>query len=216
MKNKIFLTIIFILTLILSACAANTNNEPIELTANENNLTEPASRARDIDMLSLMIGTFKLDGTELAVTYDQANEMLPYWKLLKNMLSDGTAAQAEIDAVVEEINSIFTIDQLSIINDLEIESDNLKIIMDELGIQIGGRGENSGSDAGSIAGEARPGVIPGQGGGQGAGGGSLGGEIELSPEQQATREASAEERSGFGITIVVNDAVIAYLESIIE
>ena len=49
--------------------------------------------------MQVAIGTIKLDGTENAVTAEQAKELLPLWETLQVLEGSDTAATEEKDAL---------------------------------------------------------------------------------------------------------------------
>jgi hypothetical protein len=54
----------------------------------------------------------RLEDTPLAVTADQAKTLLPLWEMLQSLSSSSTAATEEIDAVVNQIKSTMTSEQM--------------------------------------------------------------------------------------------------------
>ena len=62
-----------------------------------------------------IVGILKLDGTDRAVTAEQALEFLPLWEVTKVLAANDTSAQVEIDATVREIKETLTPDQLQAI-----------------------------------------------------------------------------------------------------
>ncbi len=216
MKKIKYLLLIALLGLSFTACNANAE-ENQSVPSNEVSSEQEQIRATNSDMNMLVIGILNLENTDLAVKFEQANNLLPYWKLLDSLTSSGIAAQEEIEAVILEINSGLTVEQLTFINEMEYDSSNLREIMEELGINIAGRGEGGNNlEGGFPAGGGPGGGIPGQGRPDAGGvpGEGPGGGVELSPEQQATREALIEERGGAGgLSTPLIQAVITYLES---
>ncbi len=103
----------------------------------------------------LVLGTLRLEGTENAVTPEQAVAMLPLWQALQG----GVTAQAEVNAVLKQIEGTMTQEQLATIAEMQLTQEDMRAWMEEQGVGIG-RGS------------------PGAGGGQ-----------DVSPEVRATRQA---------------------------
>jgi hypothetical protein len=73
----------------------------------------------------LILGTIKLEGTELAVSADQADDLLLYWQVYKELGASSTSAQEERDGLLEQIQETMTAEQLQAINDLDISANEL-------------------------------------------------------------------------------------------
>jgi hypothetical protein len=85
----------------------------------------------------LAAGTLKLEGTDLAVTAEQAKELLPLWKAVKTLSTSDTASQLEIEAVYQQIQDTLTADQLAAIEALDLSGSNMQQLMTDLGIEFG-------------------------------------------------------------------------------
>jgi hypothetical protein len=104
----------------------------------------------------LALGTIQLEETENSVTSEQAITLLPLWQALQQ---GGVTAQAEVDAVLKQIEGTMTSEQLAAIAAMQLTQEDLQAWMQEQG--------------------------PGRGGGfPGAGEGQV-----VSPELRATRQA---------------------------
>ena len=104
----------------------------------------------------LALGTIQLEGTENSVTSEQATSLLPLWQALQR---GGVTAQAEVDAVLKQIEGTMTSEQLAAIAAMQLTQEDLRAWMQEQGPGMGGG-------------------FPGAGEGQ-----------EVSPELRATRQA---------------------------
>jgi len=164
--------------------------------------------------IQLAVGTLMLEETPQAVTAEQAQELLPLWQMLRTLQQSDTAAQAEIEAVLNQIQAAMTPEQLAAIEEMDLTPGNMRDMFQELGLGMG-RGESS---SGGQEGGFRPpdGIVivpgggPGPGGGMFPGGGMPGGGTDLSPEERAT--AMAERMSsGFGVALM--DRLIELLEA---
>ena len=217
MKNRnlyTLMTVLAVLAVLLAACgggeAADANSNVAGADA-ENSDFVPGQGS---DSFQLMIGTMKLEETEMAVTVEQAASLLPLWSLLQNMTGSDTVAQAEIDAVAKQINAAMTAEQLAYIAALDFSELDMRALFAELGIELGLRGGGTGEGS-ALEGGPAGGEIPGSGQGGGRGGGIPGG-AQPSPEQQATREALRAEGGGLGVNPVMIQALIDLLQGKVE
>jgi hypothetical protein len=151
------------------------------------------------------------------------------WKALRSLSESETAATAEIDAIINQIDETMTAEQMDAIADMELGMDDFGDVRETLGIE-GGFGNfgditpemRTTMEAARESGEGPPagfGGGPGMGGGQGFGGGQgPGGGGGFDP---AARETAIAERGGNrGVNIALNktilDAIIKFLENKIE
>ncbi len=247
MKIKLSLAMIasFVLILGLSACggraAETSNNEtsPFD-TSNEDNTVGAESRpgmGEDFQnamplSAQLGFGTLLLEDTEHAVDPAQAAELLPLWKAARSLSESETVAEAELEAVFNQIQDTMTPEQNAAISEMKFSVEEMAQLMEELGLEFGFGGPGFGNltpeqqataQAASESGEGFPGGgffggIPGggqgPGGGPGPGGGQGFGPGNITPEQQATMEARRAERGSFGtrFALIFVDPLIELLE----
>jgi len=114
MKKWMFVTIVISLVLALTACASTQNT-----TA-----TATASNTLSLEG-QLLVGTFKLENTSLAISSAQANNLLPLWETLQSLASSNTAASQEVDAVVSQIESTMSSQQVSSITAMKLTQQDL-------------------------------------------------------------------------------------------
>ena len=134
--KKATLTILTILILALTACSGTSNtpsSTPLQLTDGTAPELSTASK--------LVVGSFKLEETDLAITSEQAVALLPVWQVYQEVSTSDTAAQAEIDALIEQIQETLTTEQMDAINAMNLTQQDVFTIMQERGIQFGG-GQN--------------------------------------------------------------------------
>jgi hypothetical protein len=123
----------------------------------------------------LALGTLQLEGTEHAVTPEQAKTLLPLWQALQG----GVTAQTEINAVMKQIEGTMTQEQLTAIAAMQLTQEDLQTWMEEQGLQMpGGPGEGGGQ-------QGLPPEATRQPGGFGPPG-------DLSQEEQEAMRATAE------------------------
>lgn len=149
----------------------------------------------------LAMSTLMLEGTEEAVTVEQAGELLTLWQMLQALQASGTAAPAELEAVAKQIQGAMTGEQLAAIQEMELTDDNLKGLVRELGLGSG-RAGNAGGAGGF---QPSAGV---EAGGGGPGGGIPGvGDSSREQKDPTTRQMNALADT------VVTDTVVSMLEA---
>ena len=111
MKQTNIPACIAIATLALSLTACGSANASSAGTANPDRLNTNYDKALPVET-QLVLGTLKLEGTPQAVDPAMAAQLIPLYTLLQQLTGSGSAAQAEIDAVLEQIQSTMTADQI--------------------------------------------------------------------------------------------------------
>lgn len=163
MKTKpVLWSLILVLTLALSACGTGNANAPatgvpaVDAPATgEAEAATPAPAVQDgagtevlsdllpsdyADALSarnqLALGTLRLEGTEHAVTPEQAQTLAFLWQGLKALGGDSMAASEETAAVQQQIEEAMTEAQLQAIRDMQLTSVDLNAFYEEQGIPM--------------------------------------------------------------------------------
>ncbi|MGD0877903.1 MAG: hypothetical protein ABSA01_07135 [Anaerolineales bacterium] len=114
MKKWMFVTILVSLVLVLTACGSSQN------------LKASASSTSSLSLEGqLLVGTFKLENTSLAVTSEQAATLIPLWEALQSLASSNSAASQEVDAVVSQIESSMSKQQVSRITTMKLTQQDL-------------------------------------------------------------------------------------------
>ncbi len=185
--NRLFVTTLFlVLILTLSACGTATPAPTTDAytSANLDTSFENALPAR----MQLSLGTLKLAETNMPVTAEQAAKLLPLWQALQSMTTSGNSATAEVNALLGQIEAVFTPEQLAEIRNMQLTFANMTTWASANGVTLG-----SGSEQ------------PGQGQG-------------MSAEARATRQAENGKTGsggpGNGASAALTKATIQYLESI--
>jgi hypothetical protein len=163
MKKSILVLSILAMLAVMAACSKTTTTQ----TKNG-----PGGSSAPLSTASmLVIGTFKLEGTDLAVTSAQATQLLPLWQTLKALSNSNTAADEEINALVDQINGVMTTQQMAKITAMKLTQQDVMSLMSQVGVSPNG--------ATSSAGTTTPMALNGFAGGNnaqgGAGGGGAGG-----------------------------------------
>jgi hypothetical protein len=193
-----------ILVVVLSACAAKASASTG--TTSGSAATPAAGGTQPLSLpAQLVIGTLKLEGTANAVDAAEATQLIPLWQAYAQLIGSNTAAQAEIDAVVTQIQSTMTPTQVQAITAMKLTRQDEFSTMSSLGLTngfgangtpgaqrtpraggfTGGGGFGGGNDGGGFAGG---GGFGGGGFGGGAGGtGSGTSRPTANPTQLAVR-----------------------------
>jgi hypothetical protein len=135
--NKPPIYVLTLLILILTAC--NASNGPQLASASSNN-TLPIET-------QLVVGTLQLDGTEQAVTSKQAQELLPMWQVYQDISNSSTAAQSEVDGLVEQIQETMSAGQMQAITVMNLTQQDVSAAIQAQNITArsgGGQSSNSG------------------------------------------------------------------------
>jgi hypothetical protein len=138
----------------------------------------------------LALGIFQLQGTENAVTPEQAKTLLPLWQAIQGGSLQG---DAETDAVLKQIEAGMTAEQLAAIAAMQLTREDLGGWMQEQGVNFGpGPGVAGGqSRFAEMSEEEREAMRATRqaGGGGGFGQGGFG---DMSEEDRANMRATAE------------------------
>jgi hypothetical protein len=200
MKRLFIFNFVTALTLALTACAGGTsgatNSEPDDVQTQ--GTFEPLFSDNDqIPVNQLVLGTMQLESADLAISRDQATDLLPLWKAYQSLIQSDTAAQAEVEAVLRQIKTTMTADQLEFIRSMEVSPDEIQAAMQEANQESGTDRSTSGGGFNRPEG-FEPGGGPGFAPDGGMGGGpGFGPEGDRNPEQMATLQAERGGSDGF-------------------
>ena len=239
MKKILFsLTLVFLaLVLALVACAgktatsSSTSSGASSGAVSANGTPVPGGNTNQPLPLveQLLVGTFKLEGTANAVDAKEAASLIPLWQAYAQLTSSNTAAQAEIDAVVSQVQSTMTPQQTQAITAMKLTRQDMLTTMSTLGLsnfgangtpgfsgtpRAGGAGGGFGGGAGggfAGGGGGFAGGGGGFGGGAGGAGGTGGASATRSPAQIATLQA-ARAQSANRIPTPLMNALISLLQ----
>lgn len=188
MNRFAFFTLFLLLAVALSACApaapaASAASPDAYVSPNLDATYENALPAR----MQLSLGTLKLADTGTPVSAEQAAKLLPLWQALQSMTSSGNSASAEVNALLGQIEAIFSAEQLAAIK-------GMKLTFADMTSWASANGVTLGSGSGQ----------PGQGQG-------------MSAEARATRQAENGKTGGGpgnGASAALTGAAIKYLETL--
>ena len=231
MEKGIFTLTVSILLLALVACGgtSNTGSTTSDSTGGTGG-TAGNSTALSEEM-ELLIGTFKLEGTDQTVSSEQAAQLLPLWQALQSLATSDTAASEEIAAVVNQIKATMTSQQIDAITAMKLTQQDVMSVMNEAGLSFNSSGASSTPNASSgssqsdfPAGGGDPGAAggPPTGGGapvivEGGPGGIVGGQ-QLEPGQIVTLQAGGTQSGGTSIQIPTSllNALIELLQKKVQ
>ena len=122
MKKWMIVSIVIGLVLALTACGSSQSS------------TAAATSSTALSLEGqLLVGTLKLESTSQAVSADQAGKLLPLWETLQSLASSGTAASQEVDAVVSQIESTMSAQQISNITAMDLTQQDLSVAIADIG-----------------------------------------------------------------------------------
>ncbi len=125
------------------------------------------------------MGTLKLEGTDQAVTADQAKQLVPLWQTLQSLSNSNTAATEEMNALVDQIKSTMTAQQMEKITAMKLTQQDVMTAMNDAGVGFNPSGASGTPNAPSGSAQnnfpAGGGSAPDGGGFSVSGGGPAGG-----------------------------------------
>lgn len=188
--KKILTTILILFTLMATACST------AKSTANTSTQTLSAET-------KLIIGTLKLEGTTQAVTAEQASQLLPLWQLRKELSTNSAAAPQEIEAVINQVQTTMTSEQMQAITNMKLTQKDAMTFMQEQGSTQSSVKQNTSSNQNNGGGFAPPagGEIPGMGPSVG---------ISSTTSTQSAQAQSASSSSAASSSMI--DAMIQFLQ----
>jgi TolA-binding protein len=218
--KKTFLFALLIFALALTACSG---------TASADQASSTQASAALPTATQLVIGTLKLEGTEQAVTSEQAKDLLVMWQVYQDLNSSDTAAQEEIDGLVEQIQETMTSEHMKAISAMNLTQQDIFALMQEQGVGMGQVRQSSSSnnsnstqsgggftppDGGMAGGPPDGGGMPG-GAPPDGGIGGIGASGSSTSTGQAQNTGAGSGAGGTaGISTALVGALIQYLEQI--
>ena len=187
--KKIFLPLVFLFALLLASCSgtaapASTTSSDLYVSQNLPVDYEGALAVRN----QLALATLELIQTDSAISAEQAQTLLPLWQALRSTQQAGGTAQAEVTALLTQIEAAMKPEQLQSIASTKLTFTDMQEWATANGITMGSGGGS-----------------PGQGSG-------------MSAEARATKQAaegvtSSSGGSGSKLPTALMDAVIASLQT---
>jgi hypothetical protein len=133
MKNKIvlLLCILTISMMILTACSGSSNQSASNTETSGTNGSQGSTNLSQVN--KLLVGTLKLEDSDQAITADEAAKLLPLWQAYRSMSNSQTSAEAEVDALLNQIQSTMTSDQVQAITAMNLTDTDMMDLMQSLG-----------------------------------------------------------------------------------
>ena len=171
MKKTIVFTVLSILAFALTACGASAgapqSNSPNGGFSGNSGFSGSGGEASGPSGLQLAAGMIKLDGTQYAVTPQEAGKLLPLWKALQQTESafgtpaalptpNGTTTPGprfdpvmmqKVASEVSAIEAAMDPAQLQAISTMNLNRQDIAADLQQAGIQMGGSGQGGGFDA---------------------------------------------------------------------
>ncbi len=147
--NNAKLTNIFLIAgmvFVLSACASAQPAQP-QLTSGSSgqnqvqnstgaNTTGGTGGARNLDN-RLAVGTLLLEGTNQAVTSQEAKQLLTLWQQVQSLEKNNSSTNpADLQNVYQQIQADMTPDQIQAIQNLNLNGTEIQNLMSQYGIQV--------------------------------------------------------------------------------
>ena len=125
--KKIFLPLVFLFAILLASCsgtvaAAPTTGGDTYVSQNLPVDYEGALAVRN----QLALGTLELNQTDSAISAEQAQTLLPLWQALRSTQQAGGTAQAEVSALLTQIEAALKPEQLKSIASMKLTFTNMQ------------------------------------------------------------------------------------------
>ena len=129
-KTLVLLTVAVLLGFMLAACGGSSAQ------SSTSGSTEAAGALAGTSLSQvnvLLVGTLKLEDTDQAVTKEEAAQLLPLWQAYLSLSNSQTAAEAEVEALLKQIQSTMTTQQLQAIEAMNLTSTDMLNLMQSMG-----------------------------------------------------------------------------------
>jgi len=167
----------------------------------------------------IAVGTLKLAGTGQDISVEQAKELVVYWQVYKELSQSQTAAQAEMDGLVAQIQETLSDDQMQAITDMKITQQDVLASMQGVMAASSGSGNSTVSlPASSANSGGMPAGGPPEGGGIPPDGGAMSSDMGGAVSASGTGQTqSAQTSSDSAVTAEVPSALVeAVIQSLQE
>jgi hypothetical protein len=203
-KRSLFVVNIgLIMIFMLAACSSNTSSSASTESTTSNDQTSTSLSQVNL----LLVGTLKLEDTDQAVSAEEAAQLLPLWQGYRSLSNSQTSAEAEVDALLKQIESTMTSDQIQAIKDMNLTSTDMMNLMQTMGGAMGPQGTPNPQSTPGLdfpSGGFQSGSPPSgdaQGGAGGPPSGSTGGTTRTFPQGGANMQGGPGGDAGSGIDL---------------
>jgi hypothetical protein len=130
LSKKTFIIISILSMLFVLVSCGSGSSSGAQSSSTNGNSSDLWSDVEINQATELALGTMALDGTDNAVTPDQASTLITLWEAYTALAYDDTTAQAELDAVISGISAAMTDDQLAAIDAMHITAESIPAILE--------------------------------------------------------------------------------------
>jgi hypothetical protein len=134
----LLISICLILVLVMTACTSTSGQTVSDTTTSGSSDPQGNSALSQVNML--LVGTLKLEDTGQSVTADEAATLLPLWQAYRSLSISQTSAEAEVEALLNQIQSTMTADQVQTITAMNLTATDMIDLMQSMGGVRMGRG----------------------------------------------------------------------------
>ena len=120
-----------ILILVLTACNSSSNQAASTTNTSVTNSAQGTTSLSEVN--KLLVGTLRLEDTDQAVSAEEAAQLLPLWQAYRALSNSDTAAEAEVDALIKQIQTTMTSDQIQAIEAMNLTSQDIMDLMQAAG-----------------------------------------------------------------------------------
>jgi len=144
-KKVLYLLALLPVVLVMAGCS----NIKLPAIFSKNNQSQQNQGTESLMDLSkqpvenkLAIGILSLEGTDKAVTAEEAKNLLPLWKAVKSLSSSTSTSDSEITALYKQIEETLTAEQVQAIKDLNLSQDQMRTLLQKYGGFPAGGGQD--------------------------------------------------------------------------
>ncbi|OGN88496.1 MAG: hypothetical protein A2Y88_00715 [Chloroflexi bacterium RBG_13_48_10] len=137
-KNLLLSSTFLILILAIAACSEKSNQAASTTSTDITNGSQDSASLSQVNML--LVGTLKLEDTDQAISADQAATLLPLWQAYRSLSNSQTAAEAEVEALLNQIQNSMSADQVQAIKAMNLTNSDMIYLMQTMGGGMMGRG----------------------------------------------------------------------------
>ena len=130
MKTATLFALVLLVVLSLAACGQEAKDTADGTNAGLSTSYDNALPA----VMQLVVGTLRLENTDMAVSAAQATDLLPLWKGYRSLSGSDAASSAELEALDGQILAAMTSEQIQAVAAMQLTREDLDAAMDELGI----------------------------------------------------------------------------------
>ncbi|MHC1783210.1 MAG: hypothetical protein AB9891_10740 [Anaerolineaceae bacterium] len=208
-----FLLLLSVLVILLSGCAS--------LTGQAGTAGQTSGLSSDLTLSTKTgLGILELEGQTLAVDADQARTLLPLWQALQTLSSDSNTTPDEITSLNDQIEETLTTEQLSAIDGMSWNEEDLSSLVQKYAATTGQTGSSDSSAAaaafspdGAAMGAGMTGGAPMEGGGGDMAAMGVTGTTASTTTSHTTIAGQEDRESAGGMNLIFAPAVIELLQS---